>query len=179
MPGARNIVAKNQELLRKVRTHEAVLQFLKKKLVKTKEYSVAQQGVFRECYRFLYYFILRHEANIMEMTQRKYVRMFLSHLEVGFLRFEIIRLLTELVEDNEEAAGMVKQEHVIQVVQYMTECPVDHPIMVDYIHFLKMIIETDIGVNKDRQKTIVQQISLKFSRSLVGDIPRLNYLLLN
>ena len=76
--------------------------------------------------------------------------MFLSHLELPFLRFEIIKLLTELVEDNEEAANMVKQENVIQIVQYMTECEIDDTIMIDYIQFLKMLIETDVGVNKDR-----------------------------
>lgn len=39
IPGARNIVAKNQELLRKVETHQEVVTFLKKKLQKNKEYS--------------------------------------------------------------------------------------------------------------------------------------------
>lgn len=127
-----------------------VIEFLNKKLHKNKEYTQLQQSVFKECYRFLYYFILRHESNIMELTRRKYVRMFLSHLELPFLRFEIIKLLTELVEDNEEAANMVKQENVIQIVQYMTECEIDDTIMIDYIQFLKMLIETDVGVNKDR-----------------------------
>lgn len=74
---------------------------------------------------------------------------------------------------------MVKPEHVIQIVQYMTQCAVDDTIMIDYIQFLKMLIETDIGVNKDRQKTIVHHISLKFSRSYVGDQTRLTYLLMN
>ena len=53
--------------------------------------------------------------------------------------------------------------------------------MIDCIQLLKVLVETDIGVNKDRQKVIVQTISKKMSKQdfQVDGVTRMKYILLN
>ena len=47
---------------------------------------------------------------------------------------------------------MINEEHVRAIVGYIADSEINAPIMIDYVRFLKNLIETDVGVNKERQK---------------------------
>ena len=68
---------------------------------------------------------------------------------------------------------MISEDHVGAVVGYMAECRLDSEILIDYVKFLKNLIETDVGVSKDRQKQVVHQLNVKMSKVKEGEISRL------
>ena len=47
---------------------------------------------------------------------------------------------------------MISEDHISSIVGYIAEGEINAPILKDNLRFLKNLIETDVGVNKDRQK---------------------------
>ena len=76
----------------------------------------------------------------------------MSHLERPYLRKYIIKVLVELVEDNDQAANTISEDQISSIVGYIAEGEINPPIIKDYLRCLKNLIKTDIGDNKDMQK---------------------------
>ena len=156
-------MAKNQELLRKAKVHVSVLKFLESKAwrvspsVKEKYRSHELQiKVFEYCYDFLYHFIRNHESNSIVLTKKKYLKMFVHHLAEPALRNESLKILTELVMDNEVANKMLKDEDVSQLV--FDSSLVSETLTTQLLGFFKVVIETDLGILKEREKLMIKKI---------------------
>ena len=66
-----------------------------------------QLEVFRACYDFLYYFVLNHENNTNELTEKKYVKLFTYHLNFPELKKHALTLLTVLIRNNDAANVLI------------------------------------------------------------------------
>ena len=82
--------------------------------------------------------------------------MFVHHLAEPALRNESLKILTELVMDNEVANKMLKDEDVSQLV--FDSSLVSETLTTQLLGFFKVVIETDLGILKEREKLMIKKI---------------------
>ena len=170
-PIGKDIVAKNQELMRKAKVHKTVLKFIRQKCYKISgamrakyKRNSLQLLCFKYCYEFLYYFILNHESNVMELTTKQNLNMFCWHLNYEELKADSLRLLHEIVSDNDQANNML-QEQIIKdlITTVRTESEL---LRVEIIRFLKDVAESDLGPKRNRQQLIIGSIKKFLSKGI-------------
>lgn len=72
------------------------------------------------CLEFLFYFILGNDRNSQELTNEKFVKTLLKNLDFSSI---LIRLMTELLTDNDKATQMVTDKQMKQIVDFLhPEC---------------------------------------------------------
>jgi len=166
-PSDREIHAKNQNLLRKIKMHRCILKFLRSKTYKMTaaqrqalNKNEQQKDVIILCYRFLYNFCHNSDPNKQSISKKPYIKLFISHLQIPWLKYFATKLLTEILEDNEVANHLVNPTAVKRLVSSLF-VEQDHEKR-NILLLLKNLVECQSGVLKNRQQQVVSIIAKIF-----------------
>ena len=122
MVGKLDIWAKNQELIKTVGLHNKILKLIgrifspssKMRPSKDPDQRYCQLEMLKVCYEFLFYFIWDNGENYVELTNEKVIEMLFNQME---LDSSVVKLLTEIMVDNDEANNMVTETMIQNVVK--------------------------------------------------------------
>ena len=164
-PTSFDIVAKNQELLRNAKVHITILKFLEKKALHVSNavrdrYDEMQIDLFNYCFDFIFFFIKNHENNCIALTQKKYMKMFCVFLSHKMFRLKALKILTELIVDNDAANKMISEEDIANLIHDAANSNCSE--FCELIDLFKALVESDVRVLKDRQRFIIRKIESYF-----------------
>ena len=155
-----DIVPKNQELLRNIKVHISILQFLQRKYQDRYLNSELQTQVFLKCLDFIYYFIKNNELNASSITKTKYIQMLCRFALNPIFTKKVLRILIEQIRNNLSANRMITQEIINYIIKEASkrECT----LFCEYIKFLKILTQSNNKILKERQRQIIRGIHKYF-----------------
>ena len=82
----------------------------------------------------------------MSLTEKKYIKMFCSHLSLPEYREWALKVLHELIKDNDQANNYIKDTIIKSLISSLKD--ENEPLRITILKFLKDIAESDVGVKK-------------------------------
>jgi hypothetical protein len=183
-PYTDDAVGVNQEYIRTSAVHRQVLRFLKRVIgvsgksrasLEDMGLSALHIQIIKDCLEFLYWFSMDNEENTEELSSPSVMRQLLAQINFGP---EMVKLLTNIIEDNREANNQLSDGHMKMMVQKLVDEHTVHArdgdsetgYSVDYIELLKATVEDDYGPRYDRQQMVVQQLKNGLDDDIIASI---------